>query len=384
MKMRRMMQRHGGKMSISTGFVGGHHLQLLMEKPSVKQIACLARPKNGISAATRVQHALERYDLWPSTFDQIQKLLVLEGDLGDRELGLESQKFTWLANWASVIFHLGAKSYREHHVSSVVGTCNALRLASSGRGKSIHYMSSIDAWGPTGCILGTKELYEDEPLERHIEGLQYDLGYSQSQWTAESSVRRMRDRGLPITIYRRGFIVGDSNTGTNNPDDFFTRFLAGCIQLGTFPRIEQRLEYVTVGYVLDALVHIASDNKHLGKSYSLLCPDVQQSVDVIGTCAVLNEAGYDVKVTSYKEWVEQLRQQPEDGLLAPLMPMLQEKVLGRLTRWKASQYSPVYRFDNTTEALKDNPGIKYTPFDTALLKKPIGFWNRKGFYLIRE
>ncbi|KXG52110.1 Male sterility, NAD-binding [Penicillium griseofulvum] len=373
-----------------TGFVGAHLLQRLMEKPSVKQIACLARPTNGVSAATRVQQALERYDLWPSRFDQIQKLLVLEGDLGDRELGLGSQKFTWLANWASVIFHLGAKvnfcqSYREHRVSNVVGTCNALRLASSGRRKSFHYVSSIDVWGPTGYILGTKELYEDEPLERHIEGLRYDLGYAQSQWTAEAMVRRMRDRGLPITIYRPGFIVGDSKTGTNNPDDFFSRFLAGCIQLGTFPRIlEQRLEYVTVDYVLDALIHIASDNKNLGMSYSLNCPDVRQSVDVIGTCAVLNEAGYDVKVISYDEWVEQLRQQPEDGPLAPLMPMLQEKVLGLLTRWEASQYSPVYRCDNTTEALKDNPGIKYTPFDTALLKRFIGFWNRKGFYHIRE
>jgi thioester reductase-like protein len=79
-----------------TGFVGAHLLQRLMEKPSVKEISCLARPKNGVSAATRVQQALERYDLWPSKFDQIQKLLVLEGDLGDRELGLGSQKFTWL------------------------------------------------------------------------------------------------------------------------------------------------------------------------------------------------------------------------------------------------------------------------------------------------
>jgi thioester reductase-like protein len=33
--------------------------------------------------------------------------LVLEGDLADRELGLGTEEFTWLANWASVIFHLG-------------------------------------------------------------------------------------------------------------------------------------------------------------------------------------------------------------------------------------------------------------------------------------
>ncbi|CAG8908165.1 unnamed protein product [Penicillium egyptiacum] len=291
-----------------TGFAGAHLLHRLMQRPSVKQIARLARRKKGLSAVTRIQQTLKRYDLWPSAFDQTQKLLVLEGDLADHELGLGTEKFTWLANWAS-------------YISNVKGTCNALRLASAGRRKAFRYMSSIDAWGPTGGVLGTKELYEDEPLERHIDCLRYDLGYSQSQWTAEA---------MP------GFIVGDSKTGTNNPDNFFPRLLVGCIQLGAFPRIDQRLEYVTVGYIIDSLMHIASDNNNLGKSYSLLSPDVRQSVDVEGTCAMLNKAGYDVKLVYYEEWVEQLSKMPEDGPLAPLMPMFQEKVLGRLTRCEAS------------------------------------------------
>ncbi|KZN84094.1 Linear gramicidin synthase subunit D [Penicillium chrysogenum] len=311
----------------ATGIVGALLLSRLMKRPSVKQVACLARRKKGLSAATRIQQTLER---------------------------------------------------------NVKGTCNTLRLASAGRRKAFHYMSSIDAWGPTGGILGTKELYEDEPLERHIHCLRYDLGYSQSQWTAEAMVRRMRDRGLPISIYRPGFIVGDSKTGTNNPDDFLSRLIVGCIQLGAFPRIDQRLEYVTVDYVIDSLMHIASDNKNLGKSYSLLAPDVRQSVDVEGTCAVLNEAGYDVKLVSYEEWMERLSKMPEDGPLAPLMPMFQEKVLGRLTRWEASQYSPVYRCDNTVEALKGHPDIEFTPFDVTLLEKSISFWNRKGFYHVRK
>ncbi|RHZ54412.1 non-ribosomal peptide synthetase [Aspergillus thermomutatus] len=372
-----------------TGFVGAHLLHHLMQRPAVKQIACLARPKNGLSAATRIQRALERYDLWPDAFEQTQKLLTLEGDLADSELGLGTKKFTWLADWASVIFHLGAKvnfceSYREHHTANVVGTCNALRLAAAGRRKAFHYMSSIDVWGPTGCILGTKVLYEDEPLQPHIQGLRYDLGYAQSQWTAEAMVRRMRDRGLPVAIYRPGFIIGDSTTGTSNPDDFFSRFVVGCIQLGTFPRLDQRLEYVTVDYVLAAIMQIASDNSNLGRSYSLLSPDVRQSVTVEGTCAVLNEAGYDVRLIPYEEWVEQVAAQQKKGPLAPLMPVFQEKVLGRLTRWEASQYSPVYRCDNTVEALKDHPEIEFVPFDAEMLKRFIDFWDRKGYYNVKK
>ncbi|KAE8131577.1 hypothetical protein BDV38DRAFT_16376 [Aspergillus pseudotamarii] len=371
-----------------TGFVGAHFLHHLLCRSSVKQVACLARSKQNVSAATRIRRALERYDLWADCAEHEQKLIVLDGDLFESTLALGTERFTWLANWASIIFHIGAKvnfceSYREHHGPNVIGTYNALRLAAAGRRKAFHYFSSIDAWGPTGFILGTKELYEDEPLMPHSQAVRYDLGYSGSQWTAESMVRRMRDRGLPTVIYRPGFIIGESVTGHSNPDDFMSRFIVGCIQLGTFPRLDQRLEYVTLDYVISAAMHIASSNENLGRSYSLLSPDQSKSVTVIDTCRVINEAGYPVKIVDYNDWVEQVfaKQRP-DGPLASLLPMFRERVLGRLTRWEVSQYTPYYRSDNTVEALKDRPDIQYQPLDAPLLKKYISFWNRKGFYKV--
>ncbi|OGM40337.1 putative NRPS-like enzyme [Aspergillus bombycis] len=379
-----------GKVFITgaTGFVGAHFLHRLFCRPSVKQVACLARSKQSTSAATRIRQALERYDLWADCAEHEQKLIVLDGDLVESTLGLGTERFNWLANWASIIFHLGAKvnfceSYREHHRSNVIGTCNALRLAAAGRRKAFHYFSTIDVWGPTGLILGTKELYEDEPLMPHSQAVRYDLGYSGSQWTAESMVRRMRDRGLPTVIYRPGFIIGDSVTGHSNPDDFMSRVIVGCIQLGTFPRLDQRLEYVTLDYVVSAAMHIASSNESLGRSYSLLSPDQSNSVTVVDTCRVINEAGYPVKIIDYNDWVEQVfaKQRP-DGPLASLLPMFRERVLGRLTRWEVSQYTPYYRSDNTVEALKDRPDLQYQPLDAPLLKKYISFWNRKGFYKV--
>ncbi|KAE8346829.1 hypothetical protein BDV24DRAFT_175674 [Aspergillus arachidicola] len=379
-----------GKVFITgvTGFVGAHFLHRLLCKPSVKQVACLARSKQDVSAATRIRQALERYDLWADCAKHEKKLIVLDGDLFDSTLALGKERFNWLANWASVIFHLGAKvnfceSYREHHRSNVIGTCNALRLAAAGRRKAFHYFSTIDVWGPTGLILGTKELYEDETLMPHSQAVRYDLGYSGSQWTAESMVRRMRDRGLPTVIYRPGFIIGDSVTGHSNPDDFMSRLIVGCIQLGTFPRLDQRLEYVTLDYVISAAMHIASSNENLGRSYSLLSPDQSKSVTVIDTCRVINDAGYPVKIIDYNDWVEQVfaKQQP-DGPLAPLLPMFREHVLGRLTRWEVSQYTPYYRSDNAVQVLKDRPDIQYQPLDAPLLKKYISFWNRKGFYKV--
>ncbi|KAJ5120744.1 non-ribosomal peptide synthetase [Penicillium bovifimosum] len=377
-----------------TGFVGAHLLHRLLHKPTVQQVACLARAQDSESAAARVRQALEKYDLWPASEHLTQKLLILPGDLTDPHLGLGRKQFAWLADWASVIFHFGAKvnfceSYREHRAPNIVGTRNILSLAATGRRKPLHYISSVDAWGPTGAILGTRELHEDGPLQPHIQGLRYDLGYAQSQWTAEAMVRRLRDEHphhLPVAIYRPGFIIGDAVTGASNPNDFFTRLVVGCIEMGTFPRLTQCLEYVTIDYVVDTILYIAGDNARLGRSYHLVPPDPKASVTVEGTCNVLNEAGYKVRMVDYEDWAAQAmrEQRGPDSALAPLMPMVQERVLGRLTRWEASQYTPWYRADNTIAALKERPDLVCRPLDSSMLRRFIQFWNRKGFYKVPD
>lgn len=41
-----------------------------------------------------------------------------------------------------------------------------------------------------------------------------------------------RNRGLPVTIFRPGYVTGDSTTGVMNIDDYLVRLLKGSIQLG--------------------------------------------------------------------------------------------------------------------------------------------------------
>ncbi|KAJ5293245.1 uncharacterized protein N7443_009198 [Penicillium atrosanguineum] len=372
----------------ATGFVGANLLRYLLGMPTVKQVACLARRQGLISGADRIQQTLERYDLWPTSLTLIQKIMILEGDMEKPDLGLGAERFAWLTNWASVVFHLGAKvnfceNYAAHYSSNVLGTKHVLRVAALGRQKSFHYMSSIDVWGPTGFILGTPRVLEDGPLFPHIQALRYDLGYSASQWTAEQMVRRMRDRGLPVAIYRPGYIIGDSRTGALNPNDFFSRLIVGCIQIGAFPDLQQNLEYCTIDYVISAMVHIASSNSYLGRSYSLLSPNPAASITVRDTCKVINDAGYPVRLIKYSQWVsEVIAGQLPNGPLASLMPMFEERVLGELTRWEASQNTPIYDSSNAVDALRDRPDIRYQPLDPEILSLIISFWQRKGFYQV--
>ncbi|PYI09356.1 NRPS-like enzyme [Aspergillus sclerotiicarbonarius CBS 121057] len=373
----------------ATGFVGAHFLHRFLQMPTIKEVVCLTRGKAGQPPSERVQAVLQRYNLWSTSSPCINKLTVLNGDITLPHFGLAPDTFTWLTNWASVVFHLAAKvnfcePYAAHHDANVLGTRHAMEVAACGRRKAFIYMSSIDAWGPTGLVLGTKKLLEDGPLDPHLRGLPFDIGYAASKWVTEKMVRAARDRGLAAMIFRPGFIVGDSTTGCGNPDDFFARFIMGSIMLGAFPHLpNQRLEYVTVDYVCDATLHIASRNDNLGRSYSLVAPDPKDSVNLEETYHVINQAGYPVKLVPYWDWVRMLQSEaaPDNPLMA-VMPLLQEPVLGRFSRFETSRNTPHYDASNAMQALKDARGVGYVPFDAGMLNRFVGFWERKGFYKI--
>ncbi|KAJ5587480.1 uncharacterized protein N7459_003245 [Penicillium hispanicum] len=189
-------------------------------------------PGQTVGVDTRDEQVLRKYNLWDDTASSFSKLKTLDGDISKERLALAQEDFDWLANWASAVFHLGAKvnfcePYEAHFKANVLGTKHALQLALSGRRKSFHFTSSIDAWGPNGLILGTRICLEDETQEPNLRGLPYDIGYAASKWVSEQMVRRTRARGLPAAIYRPGFVTGDSRTGAGNPDDFFARLMVG-------------------------------------------------------------------------------------------------------------------------------------------------------------
>ncbi|KAJ5747181.1 uncharacterized protein N7511_008877 [Penicillium nucicola] len=376
-------------MTGATGFVGINFLTRLLGHPGVKEVVCLVRERNNMTPRLRIEQVLKKYNLWDSTSSSLSKLTVLNGDITKDKLGLLQDDFTWLVDWASVVFHLGAKvnfcePYEAHFDANVLGTKNVLQVATSGRLKSFHFTSSIDAWGPNGLILGTRRCLEDDTLEPNLKGLPYDIGYAASKWTSEQMVRRARDRGLPTAIYRPGFTTGDSNTGSGNPDDFFARLMVGSIQIGAFPHLpRQRMEYVTVDYVCNAMLHIASDNTNLGQSYSLVAPDPADSVNLEKTVDVINDAGYPVERIPYWDWVCRLQDpKNQDNPLMPLMPLLQEKVWGDLTRFETSRETPHYDSTNAVAALADAPEIVYSPFSPDQLNRFLAFWGAKGFYSV--
>ncbi|KAL1979350.1 hypothetical protein VTN96DRAFT_6112 [Rasamsonia emersonii] len=236
-------------MTGATGFVGAFLLVELLALPETKTVVCLVRAKDATMARIRVKRTLEKYRLRLGPEEE-KKLYVLPGDFSQPDLGLGQEQYDYFAQWASVVFHLGAQvnyvqPYSTHRYANVLGTLHILRFANHKRQKALHYSSSIAAYGPTGFVTGATYLPEDEKPMAHLAALAYDTGYSQSQYVAEVVVWNAVENGLPVAIYRPGFVVGHSKTGIGNPDDFVGRLIASCIRMGCYPLLpKQRKEFI--------------------------------------------------------------------------------------------------------------------------------------------
>ncbi|MEK9498609.1 amino acid adenylation domain-containing protein [Photorhabdus sp. P32] len=368
----------------ATGFLGVFFLRDLLAKAEINQVVCLVRAHNNDSALARVKDNLNQYGLWKEEF--LSRLHVIASDLSKPLLALNQQLYEQLSVECDVIFHLAAhvnyiQPYSAHYSGNILGTLNVLRFSVRKKVKPLHYVSTAAVFGPAKLFSSVTKIYEDDDIMPYLNGLKYDSGYSQSQWVAERIIWQARDRGIPLSVYRPGFIMGDSLTGTSNPKDFIARLVQGCIKIDAYPLLNnQRKEFVPVNYISQALLNISQDNSGLGKAYHLATPDNQQSIDMIQFFELLNQCGYPLKGLHYSEWLEKLETDPtlEDNPLMPLLPMLSEKVYGELTRWELYENMPVYDTKNTESALKGKHEF-YSPMNNQLLERYISYWIQNGY-----
>ncbi len=369
----------------STGFLGAFFLRDLLAQPNVKRVVCVVRAADARSARQRIRDNMAHYGVWSEAFSE--RIIPVTGDLSLPEMGLNRALYKSLTMDVEVIFHLGAhvnyiQPYQAHRAGNIDGTLNVLRLATRGRPKALHYVSTIAAFGPTGLLQGVDKVSEDDDLKPYLEGMKYDSGYSQSQWVVEQFVWEAKARGVPLAVYRPGFIMGDSITGVGNPKDFVSRLIRGCIAIGAYPKLpRQSKEFVPVDYVSAALLTIAQDNKNLGRAYHLVPPDPTRSVDLDTFFELLSAMGYSLQKLPYTEWVKRLDNDPglADNPLMPLLPMLSEKVYKNLTRWEVYENMPTFDARHTQAALAAaHSELKPAPMDSDLLSLYMRSWKANG------
>src|SRR5579863_417825 len=227
----------------ATGFVGSYLLaELLVRDDTV--VHCLVRDASRRDPVDRVVRAMRARGVWRD--DMSGRIAVIGGDLEKPRFGLSLTRFAEVAAAVDTVVHSGAKvshllRYADLRAANVNGTCEALRLAATGSRKPFHFISSISVFPQL-----MDETHGPWSESRDIgHGMPLLNGYAESKWVAESIVSLAQERGIPSTIYRLGYLLGDGRTGLCNPSEFLWNLIRGCIRIRQAPE-------------MDASIHIGS------------------------------------------------------------------------------------------------------------------------------
>jgi thioester reductase-like protein len=350
----------------ASGFLGAYLLHDLLTSTEASMY-CLVRCRSHDDGANRIKNNLLKYGLWSNEF--VSRIVPVPGDLASPRLGVGTEQFDHLCNVVDTVFHNGAMvnfiySYGSLKDSNVRGTEEVIRLACRTRRKPLHFISTIGVFPPAtkpDCTV-----FESDPPANWQSLIG---GYPQSKWVAEKIVTIASDRGLPVRIYRPGFVTGDSATGTWNTDDFLSRLIKGCIQLRSAPDISARVEMVPVDYVSQAIVALSRRRELSSNIFHIVGSHYIPLGDLFRIIASL---GYNVKLLPYAQWRKELFDDAKISSKNALFPLLTG--FATSSPWEM----PVYDCENTRKGLEGTQ-IVCPEIHANLVAAYLGYFHRIGF-----
>jgi thioester reductase-like protein len=356
----------------ATGFLGAFLLRELLGQTRAR-VHCLVRAESAEEGRRRLHENLAGLGI-EAPDDRIAPVL---GDLSRPRWGLSEEAFRALGERIAAIYHSGAwvnftYPYRSLQPANVLGTAEALRLATLGRAKPLHFISTLAVFGALGEGIGREdtELAETEGLEG---------GYPQSKWVAEKLVALGRERGVPVTVHRPGSIAGDSRRGAGNPRDLVWSFLKACIEMQAAPDVPVPFDPVPVDYLARAIVHLSRRPESLGRTFHYFNhhPIPWREVFLIA-----RSLGYPVRLLPPAEWHRELVaaiEAPAGNALTPFWSILQQFPAGPAGEAEEPRIAgPRFDDHNTVQGLAGS-GITCPPADRALFEVYFDHFLTSGF-----
>ncbi len=360
----------------ATGFLGAWLLAELLAQTDA-DLLCLVRAETPEAALARVRLNLEQYGLWSPA--HARRLRLLPGDLSQPRFGLSEARFAALAGQLTGVVHGGARvdwarPFAELAPANVGGTAEVIRLACLGGGVPVHAISSLGVH-PIG-VSPRLHFPEHAPLS---EGHLLRLGYFQTKYAADVMLEAARARGLPVAIYRPGFITGDSVAGREpaGHGQLRTDFLAGCLALGRAPRLSKALDVVPVDFVARAIVGLMRHRPCAQPAWVLLNP---APLPQDRYYELIRRYGYALEAVPYGQWRDAVLDLPAAG---------DNPLLGFRAWYRALSAHQMYRLetlmaermpvdDRGTRRALDALGIACPPFDAALVHTYLDAAIRRG------
>ncbi|MDP3485431.1 MAG: SDR family oxidoreductase, partial [Methanobacteriaceae archaeon] len=255
----------------ANGFIGTYIAQELLKQKDI-QILAMVRGKNDFDAEIRLKRAWWEYpDLIESLNDG--KIEILNGNVTEKNLGLEDSQYNLLIRNISHIIHTVADlrlngPLDELRKTNVNGTKNVLYLA-----QKVDEYHGLERFSflSTAYVAGKRE---GDILESDLDSYNgFSSNYEKSKFEAEMEVKKSK---IPFSIFRPGMVVGDSKTGqikTFNTIYVPLRlYLTGKLRfLPISP--SSKINLVPVDYISQSVVDLTFNDEAQNLTFHLTAPD---------------------------------------------------------------------------------------------------------------
>jgi len=296
-------------------FLGVFLLKSLLENTDAT-LYCMIRKNDFESPAESLITIVEQFKLQDDINLSNRRIVLLGGDLTAENFGLSSHLYQILAQKIDLIYHCGRKvntmaSYDVLRVANVFGMMELIKFATHVVDKPIHYISTLFAAYQHNA---QGQLYEALPTTNydHLSG-----GYALSMWVSERLLTEIQQRGLPVTIYRCGYLGGSTKTGATNLNDSLLMLIKGCIQLGLAPIINEKITFLPVDFVSLAITSISLKSPKRSAVYHVDHPIGITWLDMV---AWINQYGYKIQLISLLRWQKMLSMISKQNAIYPLLP----------------------------------------------------------------
>ncbi|KAL2350035.1 hypothetical protein BJ546DRAFT_1070158 [Cryomyces antarcticus] len=309
----------------STGSLGTHILEALMNDRKVRQITCMNR-----SADARQRHVenFERRGLGRKYhLGDSDVLFDARGIIGDRDLGsnvtfvkadfghptfgLPQTAFTELADDVDVIIHNAWKVDFNHSLASfeethIRGVRHFIEWSiKSKKHSAIFFVSSISSVGnwPAGSTV------PETPHEDY--GVASQLGYGESKHVSERILSNASERsGVPTSILRVGQIAGPlkRNGGDWNKTEWLPCLVKLSLSMRLFPQTLPPIDWIPVdelAAIILEIVHGRARSNELA-IFNLVNPHPTTWEPLVAP--VMKRAGPHSRLVPTQQWVDALRQ----------------------------------------------------------------------------
>jgi amino acid adenylation domain-containing protein/thioester reductase-like protein len=354
----------------ATGFVGAFLLNALLQQTKAS-IYCLVRAQDEVAAFNLIVNNLKRYLLWDERY--ASRIKIIMGDLAKEKLGLSQQQFSELAKEIDVIYHNGAMvnfvyPYSALKSSNVDGTIALLALSCTHKLKPFHFISTLYVFSDQDYQYVGK--LNEHRVPQYWQSLA--MGYTQSKWVAEHLLYQAKQKGLPVSIYRLGRIIGSSKTGACQIKDFLWELTRVGIQMHCLPEARSKMNLTPVDYAADSIVSIARGTaaKATDFVYHIMHPS---DIHFENYIQLLREAGYNIALQSLSKWQQQAVAEAAGNEQHPaysLLPLL-ENNLGS---------TGSICFDGTyTQSILTQIGM-VCPEINAVIRKTIAYFQKTTYF----